>query len=328
MINGYHAQIEKMYDKIREEEISKFKRRKEEIQKKCPQILDIEAKVGRLCIELSLSAIRSKENKDEIFKTLKDKITDLRAKKCELLVQNGYPQDYLEMHYKCPKCKDTGYVGMKRCQCYRQKLIKLHYENSDLKDMLLKNNFDNFNMELFPSKKINGEHESPHKNMQNILKNSFDFIKNFNTSSENLLFYGNSGTGKTFLSHCIAKELLDKGYMIVYRTSEALIQDLRNIKLEHQMDLEDIIVNCDLLIIDDLGTEQISVFSKAEFFNLINKKLLKNKKMIISTNYTLEELSKNYSERITSRLFGNFSLYKFFGEDIRVKMNLKKANIY
>lgn len=328
MINSYHTQIEKIYEQLKDKETLDLKRRKNELYKKCPEISDIEAKIGSMCIKLSLAAIKEKDNNEHILKSLKDEIINLRARKYELLVSFGYPQDYLEIHYSCPHCKDTGYIGINKCSCYTKKLIQLHYIHSDLRDMLKKNNFDNFNMELFPSKKVGDEQKSPQKNMQNILKNSFDFIKNFSSSSENLLFYGNSGTGKTFLSHCIAKELLDKGYMIVYRTAESLIQDLRKIKLEHDLDLEDVLVNCDLLIIDDLGTEQISVFSKAEFFNLLNRKLLKNKKMIISTNYTLEELSKNYSERITSRLFGNFTLYKFFGEDIRVKMNLKKSDIY
>jgi DNA replication protein DnaC len=150
------------------------------------------------------------------------------------------------------------------------------------------------------------------------------FIETFSNSKDNLLFYGNSGTGKTFLTHCIAKELLDRGILVIYKTAEELIKNLREVRIENNTDMEDLLVNCDLLIIDDLGTEQISNFTKTELFNLINKRLLKEKKMIVSTNYTLEELSKTYSERITSRLFGNFTLCKFYGEDIRVKINLNK----
>ena len=190
--------------------------------------------------------------------------------------------------------------------------------------MLELNNFDTFRLDTYSQKKENDDRESPRKNMEKNVSKSWGFINNFTDSTENLLFYGNSGTGKTFLSHCIAKELLDKGFLVVYRTAEELIQNLRQVRFESHNVLEDLILNCDLLIIDDLGTEQINDFSKTELFNLLNRKLLKGKRMLVSTNYTIEGLSKTYSERITSRLFGNFNLCKFFGDDIRVKINLSK----
>ena len=139
-----------------------------------------------------------------------------------------------------------------------------------------------------------------------------------------MLFYGDSGTGKTFLSCCVAKELLDKGYLVVYRSIDELIKNLREIRFENNYNLEDLLINCDLLIIDDLGAEQLTEFSATEFFNFLNKKLLKKKKMLISTNLSLPDISKNYSERISSRLLGNFKLYKFYSEDIRIQLNLKK----
>ena len=150
------------------------------------------------------------------------------------------------------------------------------------------------------------------------------FLKNFETSDENLLFYGSSGTGKTFLSHCITKELIDKGSFVVYRTAEELIRALKDIRFNNNSALEELLIDCDLLIIDDLGTEQLSDFNKAELFNLLNTKLLKQKKMVVSTNLSLESLLKTYAERITSRLFGNFTACKFFGDDIRIKENLSK----
>ena len=158
--------------------------------------------------------------------------------------------------------------------------------------------------------------------MEKNLSKIKDYIRNFNNTNDNLLFYGNSGTGKTFLSHCIAKELLDNGYFVVYRTAEEMIQNLRKIRFENQVEYEKLLLDCDLLIIDDLGTEQINEFSKTELFNLLNKRLLKQKKMLVSTNYTLKDLMSIYSERISSRLLGNFKLFKFYGDDIRVTKNL------
>lgn len=324
MIKGYSEEIEKIYEDIRRTEDKQLRLRREEIQKMYPQILSIEREIGKLCVELSVSSFKSIENREEHLKNLRIRITDLRMKKCELLVQHGYTQDYLERHYTCSKCKDTGFIGNKRCTCYKSKMVKLYYNNSELKDMLYTNNFENFDFELFSSKRTGDEPESPRKNIEKIVNKAWNYVETFGDTDENFLFFGNSGTGKTFLSHCIAKELLDRGFLVVYRTADDLIQNLRAIKMENDLQTENLLMNCDLLVIDDLGTEQINSFSKTELFNLLNKRLLKGRRILVSTNYTIEDLSKTYSERITSRLFGNFTLCKFYGDDIRVKKNLNK----
>lgn len=324
MIKGYQAEIDKIYEKIREEEDNSLRERRADIKKNLPVVLDIESQIGKLCVELSISSFKEIQNRDYHLKSLREKITNLRVKKYEILVQNGYARDFIERRYKCSKCKDTGFIGNDKCTCFKVKLVNLYYNNSDLKNMLKTDNFENFDMELFPSKRIGDDPESPRKNIEKIVSKVWNYIENFDSIDENLLFYGNSGTGKTFLSHCFAKELLDRGYLVVYRTADDLIQNLKSIKIDNDTNTEHLLLDCDLLIIDDLGTEQITNFAKTELFNLLNKKLLKGKKMLVSSNFTLEILSKTYSERITSRLFGNFSLNKFFGEDIRVKKNFNK----
>lgn len=324
MIKGYQGDILKSYELIRDEEKNLLADRKKEISQKIPYISDIENQIGKLSIELSLGMLKNTPNKDNNIKNLKNKITELRMRKIELLVSNGYSMDYLELHYRCSKCKDTGFIGTDKCSCFKQKLVSLYYKNSDLALLLRNNNFNNFDFNYFSTSRISNEPESPRKNIEKTLSKSWNFINTFNENSENLLFYGSSGTGKTFLSHCIAKELLDKGYLVVYRTADDLIQNLKHIKFNEDAQMENLLLNCDLLIIDDLGSEQISVFSKTELFNLLNKKLLSGKKMIVSTNYSLEEILKNYSERISSRLLGNFNLCKFYGDDIRIEKNIKK----
>jgi DNA replication protein DnaC len=325
MIKGYQTEILKIYEDLREAEAKSLTKRRKEIEEKLPQVLDIERQIGKLSVEVSMTAFRDIANRAEHLQSLKERITDLRMKKSELLYSNGYPINYLEINYKCEKCQDTGFIGVQKCSCYKHNLVRIYYKNSDLNDLTKDNNFDNFNMEYYSIRKAGSEPESPRKNMEKIFTRSMNFIRTFDSTNENLLFYGNSGTGKTFLSNCVAKELLDKGYLVVYRTAESLIQNLKRIRFDGDELLEDLIINCDLLIIDDLGTEQISDFSKTELFNLLNKKILKNKKMIVSTNCTLEEILQIYSERISSRLLGNFGLYKFFGDDIRIKKNLSKA---
>ncbi|MDP4088628.1 MAG: ATP-binding protein [Bacillota bacterium] len=322
MIKGYHSDIMRMYEIIRDEESASLQKRRAEIEAKLPQVLELERAIGKLCVELSISSFKTIDNRDEYLKTLKDRITDLRMKKTELLVSGGYSPDYITLHYRCSKCKDTGYIGSSKCTCYKQKLVNLYYKDSELSDMLRKNNFDHFTLDFYSPRKLGDEPKSPRKNMEEILSKTMAYLKNFSEVDDNFLFYGNSGTGKTFLSHCIARELLDKGYFVVYRTAEELIQNLRRIRFENDETLETLLTDCDLLIIDDLGTEQINEFSKTELFNILNKKLLKRRKMLISTNYALKELVSIYSERITSRLLGNFNLCKFIGEDIRVNKNL------
>ena len=325
MIKGYQTKILAIYEQIRQEEESDFRKRKAHIEKTHPEVIELDQKIGKLCIELSISALKSIDNREQYLHALKEKITDLRVKKSELLVSNGFDMDYLNLRYRCSKCRDTGFIGNTKCSCFKQKVIDIYYTGSELKGMLKTHNFDNFRLDFYPSRKSDLEAESPRKNMEKILSKSMNFLKNFDSTDENLLFYGSSGTGKTFLSHCITKELIDKGSFVVYRTAEELIKALKEIRFNNDTSLEDLLINCDLLIIDDLGTEQISDFTKTELFNLLNTKLLKQKKMLVSTNFTLENLLNTYTERITSRLIGNFTLCKFFGDDIRIKKNLSKG---
>lgn len=324
MINNHHLEIMKIYDNIRAHQQDALNLRKIEIKKTIPEVSSIEQQIGNLCIKVSLTAFQDTEKREEYLYDLKKTIQDLRVKKSELLVANGYPLDYLELHYNCNKCKDTGFVGNEKCICYRNKLNKIYYKNSDLFNVCEMHNFNNFDINFYSNKKAGPEKYSSRENMEIILSTCLTFVNNFKSSTENLLFYGNPGTGKTFLSHCIAKDLIDKGYFVIYKTSEELIKNLRTIKFNNDYDLEEHLINCDLLIIDDLGTELSSEFSKSELFNLLNSKLLKEKKMLVSTNYSLDELSSIYSERITSRLFGNFTLCKFYGKDIRLQKKFSK----
>lgn len=323
MINGYRRKLDAIYSKIREDEARKLRERFKEIEKLYPEIINIDNDIKKLSLHLSLSILKS-DNPEQTVQEFKDKITDLRAEKCELLVSKGYTPDYLTLHYQCTKCKDTGFIDRQPCSCYKDKLINLYYENSLLKDTIRTKNFDNFDMSLFLPHKIGDEKYSPRKNMENILNFILtEYLPNFNSINTNLLFYGNPGSGKSYLSYCIAKSLLDTGHLIIYKTSDELINDLRNIRFNNNKHLEELLTTCDLLIIDDLGAEQRNDFSITELFNLLNKRLLHNKKMLISTNLSLADITKLYSERIYSRLIGDFKLCKFYSEDIRITLNLK-----
>ena len=323
MINGYQSKLLDIYSNIREHETKELQKRKAEINRLYPDILDIDTKIQKLSLQLSLVILKSK-NPDYDLKEYKNQIMDLKAKKYEMLVSKGYDPEFLNLHYKCAKCQDTGYIGTDKCTCFKDKLISLYYENSLLQDILRTKNFDSFNINLFTTRREGTEKYSSRKNMENILEYvRNDYIPNFKFSNSNLLFFGTPGSGKSFLSYCIAKELLDAGYLVIYKTADELINDLRDVRFNHNTKLEEILVDCDLLIIDDLGAEQKSEFSITELFNLLNKKLLKNKKMLVSTNLVLPSISKIYSERIYSRLVGEFKLYKFYTDDLRITLNLQ-----
>ncbi|MBE6067336.1 MAG: DNA replication protein DnaC [Clostridium lundense] len=324
MLKVYHEKVLKLYENIRTQEEQALLKRREEIEKKLPEVIRLEKEVGKLSLELSLNILRGREDINSYINSQKEKITELRIRKSELLVSRGYSVDYLELHYRCAKCKDTGRIGNVQCSCYKYNLVKILYQNSELNVLLKTNNFDNFSFEYFSTNAGSNEPESPRKNMEKIANDCWNFINNFPNTNENLLFYGDSGTGKSFLANCVAKELFDNGYLVIYRTAVDLIENLKEIRYRDNDELEDLLLNCDLLIIDDLGTEPMTEFSKGELFNLLNRKLLKGKKMIISTNFTLELILKTYSERISSRLLGNFNLYKFYGDDIRVRKNVAR----
>lgn len=323
MIKGYQEKLMNIYEKIREDENRNLKNRKDEILQKAPEIIELDNTIQKLSLALPMAILKGASEAD--LDNIKADIQELRKQKYELLTSYGYPTDYLTLHYQCAKCQDTGYIGTKRCKCFKSKLVNLYYETSKLANNLATCNFNNFDIKLFSSENNGNYKNSQRKNMEKI----YEFVRgsylpNFDTDNTNLLFYGESGNGKTFLSWCIAKELLDKGYLVIYKTSNDLIRDLREITFNNNYMLEDLLINCDLLIIDDLGAEQVTDFSTNELFNLINKKLLNNKKMIISTNLNLPDIEKSYTTRVYSRLVGNFTFFKFYGNDVRIKLNLAR----
>ena len=324
MIKGYQSEILKIYDQIRDSESKALKNRKAEITEKYPEIMDLDNKIQKLSLNMALAVIKANDN-GKTLKEFKEAITDLRMKKCEMLVERGYSPEYLNMHYHCSKCQDTGFIGSTKCKCYKEKLIKLYYKDSELEQVIKTNNFKNFDLNLYPVHRIGEEKYSSRKNMENILEYiQGEYIPDFSSIHTNLLFYGNPGSGKTYLSYCISKEILDKGYLVVYKTSDELIQNLRDIRFNNNTNLESLLFDCDLLIIDDLGAEHLNEFSISELFNILNRKILNNKKMIVSTNLTLPDIVKRYSERISSRLIGDFKLFKFYSEDIRIKKMISK----
>jgi DNA replication protein DnaC len=252
---------------------------------------------------------------------LRNEIAELSKQKLTLLTEAGFSSDYLDMGYTCQDCKDTGYVGNEKCHCFKQKIIEALYDKSNLKIMTKSANF-----KLLSEKYYSGEDL---KRFQGAVRTSEDFVKNFNSDYQNLFFYGTVGTGKSFLSICVANELLKKGHSVIYFSSLGLFTMLSEYAFDYKakQELHDIyedLYNCELLIIDDLGTERINNFVLSEFFSCINERDIRKKSTIITTNLSLEDLQAIYSDRIVSRIVSNYKLLKLSGPDIRKLKKIAK----
>lgn len=292
--------------------------------KELPQLQEIESAISTLALEKARLLLLSDD--ETALSDLRGELAFLLDKKKQLLELNGFSLDYLLPTYQCSDCSDTGYIGNEKCHCFRKAIIELLYLQSNLSEMLEKENFSTFNLSLYSPRAIDPiTGRSSLETMRNTLDTCHNFVDTFGDKNNNLFLYGDTGVGKTFLSHCIAKELIDQFYSVIYFSAFSLFDVLAKSKFEKDRDaqnMNDYIFNCDLLIIDDLGTELTNSFITSEFFYCINERLIRNKSTIISTNLSLETLRDMYSERTFSRITSNYTMIKLTGEDIRLKKRL------
>ncbi len=255
------------------------------------------------------------DGRSEDARRITEDIALIRAKKANLLSRGGYPADYLDIHYTCPQCRDTGYIDGVKCACFRQASVSLLYEQSGIRGLLKQDNFDALSYEYYGGEDLT--------RFQNAVTTCKNFVRNFNSDYHNLFFYGTVGTGKSFLSGCVAKELIEKGNLVIYFSATRLFNELSRCAFQRDNREElsgflDDLFGCDLLIIDDLGTELTNSFVASQLFSCLNERHLRKKATIISTNLSLQELSDRYSERIFSRITSSYEICKLSGPDIRM----------
>ncbi|MFZ5353952.1 MAG: ATP-binding protein [Bacillota bacterium] len=318
-------QITREYEELREKSRLELEQKKNVVYEKIPRLRQIEQEMTQIGIEVAKAVLNSKMKHEELLEQLQKKQMDLKIEKAELLSANKYPIDYLELKHQCKACKDTGFVEYTKCSCYTQKEISLMYKQSNMLESFERENFDQFRLDYYSQEK-NENGISPQDNMKNIFRKCVEYTNNFDRHNKNLMFIGKPGLGKTFLCKSIAKELLEAGRSVIYQLCPDLIDHIRKYKFdfdneEQNSQLLNDIYNCDLLIIDDLGTELTTQFSGLAIYNILNRRIGNNKKLIISTNLDIDEIVKIYSDRITSRIFGSFDTFEFIGEDIRLKMH-------
>lgn len=255
---------------------------------------------------------------------LESKLKDLADKKAELLKNSGYAFGYLDIEYKCKDCKDTGYIGNEKCHCFKQKIVETLYDKSNLRTLTQECNFENMTDIYYKDEDL--------IKFKGAKKAAEEFIDSFDTDYQNLFFYGTVGTGKSFMAISIANELLKKGNSVIYLSAIGLFEliseyafDFKN--KSYLRAVYDDLYECDLLVIDDLGTEIMGNFVGKELFSLLEERGNRKKSTIITTNYSLEGIQTIYSDRIFSRITGNYKMLKLSGPDIRKEKKFAKKDL-
>lgn len=332
MNSDVYRKIKREYDIKRQIKLDEARKIKEAVYEKNPHLKQIEDEINMLALKTTRTILNSDEITRQIEEeNMKLKLDKLQKKYDAELKNMSLTEEDLLPKYDCKLCKDTGAVKngdmIEQCKCFKQALLNESYKQSNI-NKLEEENFETFDIGFYSNKKNKekyGIEKSPLENIECIKSIALNFAKNIDLpNTKNLLFVGNTGLGKTFLANAIAKEVLSQGKTVVYQTAPILMDKIIEYKFNFDKTVNDKqeynkIFDVDLLVIDDLGTETMSNNKFTELFNIINTRLLRNKKIIISTNLTLNELYKQYDERVMSRLIGNFTICKFIGEDIRLK---------
>lgn len=346
LTNQQYESIMREYELSQNRNRRLLEERENEIYRNIPEyqkLVESTGSVAKACAKKLL------DGDEQALAVLRKQLAALSQEKKHLLRQHGYPENYLDPIYDCPYCQDTGYSTdtdtainnfestadtvftpdavaanslRRKCRCLRQKEISLLYEQSNIQKIIEKENFSTLSFEYYE-----GEDR---KRFQEAVRISLDFVQNFEQDYHNLFFYGTVGTGKSFLSGCIARELLQTGHSVIYFSSSGLFDTLARYSFDAKLketlyNFYKDLYNCDLVIIDDLGTEVTNSFVTSQLFACLNERILRRKATIISTNLSLEELRDRYSDRIFSRITSNFTICKLSGPDIRIyKKRMRK----
>ena len=324
--NTQYDTIMRQYSKLQLKSRHEMEEHRQTAYQAIPQLTDIDRQVAASSLEY---ARRLLDDKSTDTSSLKQKLREFSLMRSDLLKSHGFPADYLDMHYHCPDCQDTGYISGKKCHCFRQAAIDLFYTQSGLRQILEIENFEHFSYDYYPDDLINpATGRSAREMMRSTVAACLRYIDSFDTDFSNLFFYGGTGLGKTFLSHCIARELIERAHSVIYYSSFELFDMVAQNsfgRADPSSNMKDYVFDCDLLIIDDLGTELTNSFVSSQLFLILNERIQRSKSTIISTNLPLPVFAETYSERVFSRITSCFQLFQLFGNDIRVQKKLQGA---
>lgn len=297
------------------------RRRKEQIYAQCPQVKVLDLEIRQTMADVMAHAFRYGEDPQAAVARIREKNLGLQQRRRQLLLAAGYSPQELEEGPMCRICSDTGYVGEKMCTCLEHYCVE--EQKKELTSLLSqKADFDDFRLDYYPEVVNPATGLSPRVQMELIYETCVNYASHFNPiKSTNLLMSGETGLGKTFLSACIAREVVARGYSVVYDTAIHVFGCLEKQKFgsatEEDLRMVERVMECDLLILDDLGTEMPTSFISPALYSIVNGRIMSEKPTIISTNYTMEQISQRYSPQITSRLAGEYNILSFAGSDIR-----------
>ena len=282
-----------------------------EIYSKIPEIRAIDKELSRTGVDIMACALKGKDGLAERIEDLKERNFELQRNRASFLFSKGFSEDYTDLKYDCPICQDWGTHNGKLCPCYKNRLIEEQFKLSGISNLVKTQSFQTFSLDMYES----------NEEMRELFGYAQNYVKDFGEIKDNVLFVGGTGLGKTHLSTAIAKELIEKGYNVIYETAQNIFFDFDNDRFRDRFSDEEPIsgkyLDCDLLIIDDLGAEAVNSFTVACLYNILNTRLNKSLPIIASTNLNSKEIRSKYQDRITSRLFGEFNIKLFKGNDLR-----------
>ncbi len=317
-----HNEIMREYDAIRTKNEAIHKNTKEQIYSYLPRIKEIDESLSKISLNACKMLINTNADHNEIISKLRRDTEMLVDEKNKILQSAGMPINCMDEIYNCPICKDKGSYDNQWCECYYEKMQKLMHRKSNINADAM-HSFSRFNTSLYSDVVVEEYGISPKENAKDIYETALKYANFDETISKQLLLYGSTGLGKTFTSDCIANEFIKKGKDVFYTSAPKLFTIFEDYKFGRNTTSEakriiDYVSSVDLLIIDDLGTEFRTQYVDSILFDIINTRTNENKYMIISTNLTPSQLEATYSQRISSRILGNFELVLFFGNDLRI----------
>ncbi len=305
-------QVKESYENKRAEAAAAADSRRREAEEAIPRLAEIHRELSATASRVMGAALSGDSRWEEAFRQIRDRNLALQKERAELLTENGYPADYTSVRYSCDICQDTGWVGSRMCVCMRRAISLLEYEKSGLSALMKTQSFDSFDLSYYQGM----DRVSMARNAELLRRFAEDFSQD---TADSWLLLGGTGLGKTHLSTSVAKVVIDKGFSVTYLSAQDLISVFeRSRGTSEREELADL-TDCDLLIIDDLGTELTNNYTVSCIYSVINTRITAGKSTLVSTNLTQEELRSRYADRITSRLFGEYKPLLFSGRDIRAQ---------
>lgn len=323
--NTQYNEIMREYEKRQLHNRHLHEERYKTILKQIPEIDDINHQIT----QISLNRAKLKISKaDSDLLNLGAEINNLQSQKRALLQEQGFSEDYLDPIYTCPICQDTGFHNGIKCNCFKQAEYALIFSQSHLMEDIKTYRFQDFSLDYYPKTLIDDKSSASSYELASIaLRTCEEFSNQFSQTFQNIFLYGSVGIGKTFLTNCVGNSILSQGFSVLYLTAFSLFDIFQKSVFDKQIQAKEEaqhILDCDLLIIDDLGTEFANSFTTSQFFMCINERLLRKKSTIISSNLELNQLADIYSERTFSRIALHYELLRLYGEDIRLKIRFEK----